>query len=207
MASRTSSITSLAGPEGTRTMESVKDTKQFWSHMPYHICNNDNVAASPTKDDSCWNGAMKASWGHHAAKQGRTLTGGRQHGGCSDFGRVDLRQADPSFPTLSHQESSYGSGSGSGDGIDDTKDDVEGSGNFGTRVEGNNNRELGSKPIRPTNINTNNAGENTIHVKPKNTTAGTPAAVHRHMSVTRAVATYLLPIVVIWFGGIFSDWL
>lgn len=43
-------------------MAQVKDTKQFWSHLPYQICNNDHVAASPAKDDSCWNGAMKAKF-------------------------------------------------------------------------------------------------------------------------------------------------
>nr|CAD7263531.1 unnamed protein product [Timema shepardi] len=204
--------------------QKVKDTKQFWSHMPYHICNNDNVAASPTKDDSCWNGAMKARYEPHIAGDG-LMNQNSNPEVTVDVNRPSTLLNEQLFTLrtitsklknayngqdvewIDYEESSYGSGSGSGDGIDDTKDDVEGSGNFGTRVEGNNNRELGSKPIRPTNINTNNAGENTIHVKPKNTTAGTPAAVHRHMSVTRAVATYLLPIVVIWFGGIFSDWL
>nr|CAD7603421.1 unnamed protein product [Timema genevievae] len=202
----------------------VKDTKQFWSHMPYHICNNDNVAASPTKDDSCWNGAMKARYEPHIAGDGlmnqnsnpevpvdvnrpSTLLNEQLFTLRTITSKLKNAYNGQDVEWIDYEESSYGSGSGSGDGIDDTKDDVEGSGNFGTRVEVNSNRELGSKPIRPTNINTNSVGENTIPAKPKNTTAGTPAAVHRHMSVTRAVATYLLPIVVIWFGGIFSDWL
>jgi hypothetical protein len=50
----------------------VKDTKQFWSHLPYQICNNDHVAASPAKDDSCWNGAMKARF-VFIYKQGKVL--------------------------------------------------------------------------------------------------------------------------------------
>lgn len=34
----------------------VKDSKKFWSNLPYQICNNDEVAASPSNDANCWNG-------------------------------------------------------------------------------------------------------------------------------------------------------
>lgn len=34
----------------------VKDSKKFWSNMPYQICNNDDIAASPSNDLNCWNG-------------------------------------------------------------------------------------------------------------------------------------------------------
>lgn len=44
--------------------------------------------------------------------------------------------------------------------------------------------------------------------RPRNNTSGGSSANARpKISVTRAVASYLLPIVVMWFGGIFSDWL
>lgn len=33
----------------------VKDSKKFWSNLPYQVCNNDEVAASPS-DMNCWNG-------------------------------------------------------------------------------------------------------------------------------------------------------
>lgn len=34
----------------------VKDSKKFWSNLPYQICNNEEIAASPTNDMNCWNG-------------------------------------------------------------------------------------------------------------------------------------------------------
>lgn len=34
----------------------VKDSKKFWSNLPYQICNNDEIAASPSNDMNCWNG-------------------------------------------------------------------------------------------------------------------------------------------------------
>lgn len=34
----------------------VKDSKKFWSNLPYQICNNEEVAASPSNDMNCWNG-------------------------------------------------------------------------------------------------------------------------------------------------------
>lgn len=34
----------------------IKDSKKFWSNLPYQICNNDDVSASPSNDLNCWNG-------------------------------------------------------------------------------------------------------------------------------------------------------
>lgn len=34
----------------------VKDSKKFWSNLPYQICNNDEIAAAPSNDVNCWNG-------------------------------------------------------------------------------------------------------------------------------------------------------
>lgn len=34
----------------------VKDSKKFWSNLPYQICNNEEIAASPSNDVNCWNG-------------------------------------------------------------------------------------------------------------------------------------------------------
>lgn len=34
----------------------VKDSKRFWSNLPYMLCNNEEVAASPSSDGNCWNG-------------------------------------------------------------------------------------------------------------------------------------------------------
>lgn len=36
--------------------QKVKDTKKFWSNLPFQICNNDEFAAPPSSDANCWNG-------------------------------------------------------------------------------------------------------------------------------------------------------
>jgi glypican 4 len=36
--------------------QKVKDSKKFWSHLPYQACNNDDIAAQPSNDGNCWNG-------------------------------------------------------------------------------------------------------------------------------------------------------
>jgi hypothetical protein len=113
------------------------------------------------------------------------------------------------------EESSYGSGSGSGDGSD-TRDDMEGSGDSGhfgyvpgtgmggssggTKQSPNNDVEDNHHPLGP-------GREMERHRPRNNSSSGSPTTTRPQMSVTRAVTSYLLPIVVMWFGGIFSDWL
>jgi hypothetical protein len=50
-------------------------------------------------------------------------------------------------------------------------------------------------------------GEMDRHRPRNNTSGGSSVNSRPKISVTRAVTSYLLPIVVMWFGGIFSDWL
>ncbi|PSN32123.1 Glypican-6 [Blattella germanica] len=206
----------------------VKDTKQFWSHLPYQICNDDQVAASPTKEDSCWNGAMKARYELQIAGDGisnqqtnpevsvdvhrpssllneqmfalKTITSKLRNA----YNGLDVEWIDI-------EESSYGSGSGSGDGNID--DDDEGSGDFNYERT-NSGTGSGNKPYhRPTSNDLDNnlhpigSGIELERQRPRNSTSGGTSSTNRQISVTRAVTSYLLPIVVMWFGGIFSDWL
>lgn len=36
--------------------QKVKDTKKFWSNLPFQICNGEEFAAPPSSDANCWNG-------------------------------------------------------------------------------------------------------------------------------------------------------
>lgn len=36
--------------------QKVKDTKKFWSNLPFQICNNEEIAAPTSSDANCWNG-------------------------------------------------------------------------------------------------------------------------------------------------------
>ncbi|XP_021938701.1 glypican-6 isoform X2 [Zootermopsis nevadensis] len=215
--------------------QKVKDTKQFWSHLPYQICNNDHVAASPSKDDSCWNGAMKARYELQIAGDGisnqqtnpevavdvnrpssllneqmfalKTITSKLKNA----YNGLDVEWIDI-------EESSYGSGSGSGDGSD-TEDDLEGSGDSGHFGYGSGTRTGGSSGgtkqyPQPTNNDIDDTfhpvgsgGEIDRHGPRNNTSGGSSTTGGPQISVTRAVTSYLLSIVVMWFGGMFSDWL
>lgn len=35
--------------------QKAKDSKSFWSNLPYHICNDDKIAVT-SRDAPCWNG-------------------------------------------------------------------------------------------------------------------------------------------------------
>jgi glypican 4 (K-glypican) len=36
--------------------QKVKDTKKFWSNLPYTMCNNEDVSVGTINQDNCWNG-------------------------------------------------------------------------------------------------------------------------------------------------------
>lgn len=36
--------------------QKVKDSRKFWSNLPYQICNNEDFAAPSSSDANCWNG-------------------------------------------------------------------------------------------------------------------------------------------------------
>lgn len=214
----------------------VQDSKMFWSHLPYQICNNDAVAASPAKEDSCWNGAMKARYEPQIIGDGisnqqsnpevnvdvshpssllneqmftlRLITSKLK----SAFNGLDVDWMD-----MDPEDVSSGAGSGSGDGNTELEDDTEdgdvdeGSGDFDYGRGGSGGRPggAGGGPYRPQggdDIGRGATGPD--RQRPKNTTSGSNGHIREPViSVTRAVTSYLLPIVVMWFGGIFSDWL
>lgn len=36
--------------------QKVKDSRKFWSNMPYQLCNNEEFSAPSSSDANCWNG-------------------------------------------------------------------------------------------------------------------------------------------------------
>lgn len=36
--------------------QKVRDSKKFWSNLPYQICNNEEFSAPSSSDANCWNG-------------------------------------------------------------------------------------------------------------------------------------------------------
>lgn len=37
--------------------QKVKDSKKFWSNLPFQICNHEEFSAPPSVDANCWNGS------------------------------------------------------------------------------------------------------------------------------------------------------
>lgn len=104
----------------------------------------------------------------------------------------------------------YGSGSGSGDG--DVTDDTESSGDGS--IDNNGYKPYppnvyNNVPNEPTVIQTKSVKTNSSGGNGGGTTAedsnDVNAAYKPQMSLTRALITYLFPIVVVWFGGCFSE--
>lgn len=196
----------------------VNDTRQFWANLPYQVCNDDRVAASPALDDSCWNGEKKARYEVQVSKEQRanpevSIDPSRESVHLNEqlfsirtvISKLKSAYVGRDVEWIDNEDSVYGSGSGSGDGSDhddDDSDEPEGSGDddyhdrrygggYDTSGRPDSNRPHDSRnkhPDRPTSG------------------VGSPASLSR-LSPARAVSSYLLPIVVVWFGGLFSDWL
>jgi len=51
--------------------EKVEEARNFWTHLPYTVCNGE-IAAQPGQDDDCWNGQDRARYLPEVQEDGRT---------------------------------------------------------------------------------------------------------------------------------------
>lgn len=121
--------------------QKVKESKKFWSNLPYQICNNDDIAASSDADNNCWNGHTVDRYMHSVTSEhgssnpefpGNPISTKQQSSVTAQLFYLKtaishLRNAyNGQDVEWSDQEEPYfGSGSGSGGGIDDEDDDDE----------------------------------------------------------------------------------
>ena len=65
---------SAAGTSLDRLVRDIKDkvktAKDFWLLLPYNICNDEGLAASPDSQDDCWNGQDRARWVNGNGREG-----------------------------------------------------------------------------------------------------------------------------------------
>ncbi|GLH04475.1 Division abnormally delayed protein [Gryllus bimaculatus] len=198
----------------------VNDTRQFWANLPYQVCNDDKVAASPALDDSCWNGEKKARYEVQVSKEQRanpevSVDPSRESVHLNEqlyvlrtlISKLKSAYVGRDVEWIDNEDSTYGSGSGSGDGGSDRNDpdndsEPEGSGDddYHDRRYGGYDPSSGrpdpNRPLDPRNNHPDHPSG-----------PGSSGATHPRLSPARAVSSYLLPIVVVWFGGLFSDWL
>ncbi|XP_034939937.1 glypican-6 [Chelonus insularis] len=126
------------------------------------------------------------------------------------------------------EETPYGSGSGSGDGVDEDDpitDDEDGFREESSGYEPNpappQTPKVVPPPVSPglspkveiepkvPTIDNNDIDLNNSNNENKNdtTTAVDSGATRQHISLTRALTSYLFPIAVMWFGGCLTEWL
>ncbi|XP_059621273.1 glypican-4 [Phlebotomus argentipes] len=219
--------------------QKVKDTKNFWSNLPYQICNNEDLAAAPSMEDYCWNGHAVDRYLHPVIsdnKQNPEFPGNTpaRRGAILDAQLYNLRtsisQLKNAYNGLDvewsdQEEGEYGSGSGSG--VDDDEDSG-GSGMGGYDFEahipphithneispgrdslpGNASHPAGGRDELPSPPRTgdDDAPEDT-HFNELEPKGGTESGATRipEMSIGRALVTYMFPIFMAWFGGMFAE--
>lgn len=119
----------------------VKDSKRFWSNLPYMLCNNEEVAAPPSSDGSCWNGHTVDRYLHGIASETEKNPEFPNRSSSSRQSAIVQQQLYTLRTAISQlrnaynghdvewtdqEDNYYGSGSGGGSGFDD--EDEAGSG-------------------------------------------------------------------------------
>ncbi|XP_035740680.1 glypican-6-like isoform X1 [Vespa mandarinia] len=213
----------------------VRDSRQFWVYLPYQLC-NDGLVQPPSNTKECWNGTHVDKYIYPVSSDGETQPLNpevRSSGPRPTIVRDQifalttitnrLRSAfnGQDVDWIDTEETWYGSGSGSGDGsggIDNENHFEEGSGYGGDH----------SSPEQPTKQATPNKGPEEVPTGGKTDTETKPnindnvkkhggnnatstvdvsGASRQKISLSRALTTYLVPIVVMWFGGCLTEWL
>nr|CAH7765398.1 unnamed protein product [Callosobruchus chinensis] len=209
--------------------QKLKETKQFFINLPYQYCNalslqmSTSINDTMTTADQCWNGtdggvpqgppgAFRALAGGSSilneqlyVLQGLTDKLRKAHQG-QEVEMADDTESD----ALIGGNLGAGSGSGSGDGGEDAEIDEEDDDedhhphSQHPPLEGGRGRsDLGGpskditfeEPEQPVvEMNPSTRGPEVVR------TSGA-AATHNDMSLTRALVQYLLPMVMVWFGG------
>ncbi|KAL5244699.1 hypothetical protein ACI65C_012109 [Semiaphis heraclei] len=212
----------------------VSSTKNFWKRLPYEVCNNDVAVIETVQNSSCWNGSALASYGKEVMRDG-IKNQKRNPEVPVDVTRPSsllneqvyalralinlLKNAyqgldvEWDMEEVFHGGESSGAGAiaSSGDGSGD--EDSDSSGGY-----------MSSSPPPPppppvggngaTTTATNAAGTTTP--SPTRTAtdpsdggdgSGSSAGHKAKPTLQKALVTYLLPVVAVWFGGSFLEWI
>lgn len=149
----------------------VKDSKRFWSNLPYMLCNNEEVAASPSSDGNCWNGHTVDRYLHGIASESEknpefpNRSASNRQSAIVQQQLFTLRTAISQLRNAynghdvewtDQEDNYYGSGSGGGSGFDE--DDEAGSGLGPWEVEERHRPDMPDYPIGVSKSDINNGG-------------------------------------------------
>ncbi|KAL6255136.1 hypothetical protein P5V15_013470 [Pogonomyrmex californicus] len=210
----------------------MRDFRQFWIYLPYRMC-NEGLVVLPSNTKECWNGTHVDEYIYPVSSSGEFQAMNpevRSTGSRSTIvrdqifmlttitNRLKLAFNGQDIDWIDTDESWYGSGSGSGDGTytDDEDGFREGSGYEGPRTESEPEppkqpsppvvHEVETPPrvdIEPHKGTGGTSGTSTSNNQTMSVSGGEES--RPKMSLFRALTTYLMPIVVMWFGGCFND--
>ncbi|KAL1491361.1 hypothetical protein ABEB36_011969 [Hypothenemus hampei] len=175
----------------------VKTTKQFWLQLPYQYCNNEKISAAPSENGHCWNGSAIGHYEPVSVKvepiDDTTII--RQTyvlNGLTDKLRKAYQGQDVEI--IDDTEDNFdGSGSGSGDGIEDSSE------NKGAEEDPSLRKDHTNEVSPPVYFDSSTTTSRPEVVRTSSANRDSP------MSLTRALISYLLPMVMVWFGGAIRD--
>ncbi|KAJ8979171.1 hypothetical protein NQ317_018993 [Molorchus minor] len=175
--------------------QKIKDTKQFWLHLPYQFCNNLSLHSNASNSSQCWNGTevgpfeelqQKSIIGESTLlnEQVYILQGLTEK--LQGLSRPRSRNGGPTTeePLLA------GSGSGSGDG---DFEDAEEDGDMNHGLVFHEDRQ---PDVFPTSPPSSTRMPEVVRASSGNT---------NDMSLTRALISLLLPMVLAWFGSAITN--
>ncbi|RZB40019.1 Glypican domain containing protein, partial [Asbolus verrucosus] len=174
----------------------VRETRQFWAHLPYQYCNN--MTAPLTSDDQCWNGTSLGKYTKSTTTKPPITVSPlvQEQNYTLHILTFKLRRAydgDEVEIIDDSDDNADGSGSGSGDFEIDDNPEHEfkySKAEIDKDMEVRNEIPAEAQPLPSTN-------------KPKVTRTYVGGA--SSISLSRALIQYLLPIVFVWFGGAITD--
>ncbi|XP_072764642.1 glypican-6 isoform X2 [Anoplolepis gracilipes] len=228
-----SSTTAILDKLVKEIRQRVRDLRQFWVYLPYRLC-NEGLVVPPSNTKECWNGTHVDKYIYPVSSDGETqmmnpevrsiasrLTTVKDQVYALIIITNRLRTAfnGHDIDWMDTEETWYGSGSGSGDGAftDDEDGFKEGSGYEPPHVESEPEppkqpsppivHEVETPPRVDIEPHKGTGTSNTGADNNQTTAVDNSGASRQKMSLSRALTTYLVPIVVMWFGGCLNDFL
>ncbi|XP_022914114.1 glypican-6 [Onthophagus taurus] len=178
----------------------VKDSKLFWRQIPYQYCNEEGTSAKPSQDGSCWNGTTP--FNITTSPTSEPISSNQQ---LQEVIQELQMLSQTLYSAHQGQEIDIPEGeemyieSGSGSGDDSLVDQEEGEDD-----DRENSGEDTVPRIHPEISSTTRKPElpiESITSPPKGAPTGGSVAV----SFNRAIISYVLPIILVWFGGTIAD--
>ncbi|KAL0118922.1 hypothetical protein PUN28_009507 [Cardiocondyla obscurior] len=209
----------------------VRDLRQFWVYLPYRLC-NEGLVVPPSNTKECWNGTHVDKYIYPVSSDGEsqsmnpevrsmgprpTIVRDQVFALTTITNRLKSAFNGQDVDWIDTDETWDGSGSGSGDGTftDDEDGFKEGSGYEGPRTESE--PEPPKQPSPPVVHEVETPPR--VDIEPHKGTGTSSSGTSNNqtisvssgddnrpkMSLFRALTTYLMPIVVMWFGGCLTE--